>query len=185
MLKGISIGLIATIFMDLLNVIFSKIGVLNAGNIKQIGLFPYAFLEKINLITISEAFTKSPALVPTGILLHIFIGIAYGYFFIILLNHFSKFVVSSNKEINFLNTFYLALGFGWFTTIAPFLIMQPTLGLGFFAMESQNAFKSIMTTLFNHSMFGVGLWIGVKVISKTSFFTTRKNQSKLRLFGAN
>ena len=52
-----------------------------------------------------------------------------------------------------------ALGFGVVTVLAPFFIMQPSLGLGFAASKTPNPTQARLRSVMNHAAFGVGLYI--------------------------
>ena len=52
-----------------------------------------------------------------------------------------------------------AILFGIVTVLAPFLIMQPALGLGFAASKTANPMQSRLRSLMNHAAFGVGLYL--------------------------
>ena len=52
-----------------------------------------------------------------------------------------------------------AVGFGVFTVLAPFLIMQPSLGFGFAASKTKNPAQARLRSLMNHTAFGIGLYL--------------------------
>lgn len=52
-----------------------------------------------------------------------------------------------------------ALGFGIATVLAPMLIMQPAMGLGFAASRAPNPLTARLRSLLNHAAFGVGLFL--------------------------
>jgi hypothetical protein len=52
-----------------------------------------------------------------------------------------------------------AILFGVVTVAAPFLIMQPSLGLGFAASKTSNPMQARLRSLMNHTAFGVGLYV--------------------------
>lgn len=52
-----------------------------------------------------------------------------------------------------------AVCFGVFTVLAPFLIMQPSLGFGFAASKTKNPAQARLRSLMNHTAFGVGLYL--------------------------
>ncbi|WP_017444425.1 DUF2938 family protein [Gayadomonas joobiniege] len=57
-----------------------------------------------------------------------------------------------------------ALLFGVITLIAPFFIMQPCLGLGIAASQSKQPNLMRLHSLFNHSIFGLGLYLGAYLL---------------------
>lgn len=52
-----------------------------------------------------------------------------------------------------------ALVFGIATVLAPFLIMQPSLGLGIASSKTSNPLQARLRSLMNHIVFGIGLYI--------------------------
>jgi hypothetical protein len=58
-----------------------------------------------------------------------------------------------------------ALAFGVVTTLVPFLVMQPALGLGIAASRSAHPSQARMKSLMTHSVFGLGLYIWALILS--------------------
>ncbi len=52
-----------------------------------------------------------------------------------------------------------AIAFGVVTVLAPFLILQPSFGLGFAASKASNPTQARIRSLMNHTAFGVGLYL--------------------------
>ena len=52
-----------------------------------------------------------------------------------------------------------AIAFGVVTVLAPFLIMQPSFGLGLAAAKTLNPTQARLRSLMNHTAFGVGLYL--------------------------
>jgi len=59
-----------------------------------------------------------------------------------------------------------ALLFGICTVAVPFLIMQPSLGLGVAASKTPNPVQARLRSLMTHTVFGVGLYICAVVLSQ-------------------
>ncbi len=66
-------------------------------------------------------------------------------------------------------TLWPALGFGIVTTLVPFLIMQPSFGLGFAAAKTPNPNQVRLKSLMTHTVFGVGLYIWAFLLSHLRF----------------
>lgn len=60
-------------------------------------------------------------------------------------------------------TFLECLLFGMMTSAAPFLVMQPAMGLGPFAARAPEPGKARINTLFTHLCFGAGLFVGAEL----------------------
>lgn len=52
-----------------------------------------------------------------------------------------------------------ALVFGTATVLAPFFIMQPSLGLGIAASKTSNPLQARLRSFLNHFVFGIGLYL--------------------------
>ncbi len=52
-----------------------------------------------------------------------------------------------------------AIGFGVVTVLAPFFIMQPSLGLGVAASRLPNPMQARLRSLMNHTAFGAGIYL--------------------------
>lgn len=58
-----------------------------------------------------------------------------------------------------------ALVVGVLTVAAPWLVMQPAMGAGFFASKTPTPLKNCMRSLANHSVFGLGLYLTAALIA--------------------
>lgn len=56
-------------------------------------------------------------------------------------------------------TLRAAITIGLITVLAPLLILQPALGLGYFASKSANPAVSVLRSLGSHLIFGLGLYL--------------------------
>jgi uncharacterized membrane protein YagU involved in acid resistance len=62
-----------------------------------------------------------------------------------------------------------ALAFGVVTTLVPFLIMQPSFGLGIAASKVPNPNQARLKSLMTHTLFGVGLYLWASLLSRILF----------------
>lgn len=58
-----------------------------------------------------------------------------------------------------------ALLTGLATVLAPFLVMQPAMGAGFAASRTPRPAAARLQSLFNHAIFGLGLYLAALVLS--------------------
>jgi len=59
-----------------------------------------------------------------------------------------------------------AILFGVVTVLAPFFIMQPSLGLGLAASKTPNPAQARLRSLMNHVAFGIGLYLCGLLVSR-------------------
>jgi len=57
-----------------------------------------------------------------------------------------------------------ALAFGLCTSVLPWLLMFPAMGYGLFGAHGPTGTRLFISSLLNHALFGLGIWIGVRVI---------------------
>lgn len=62
-----------------------------------------------------------------------------------------------------------ALAFGIVTTLVPYLIMQPSLGLGIGASKTPNPGMPRLKSLATHTVFGLGLYLWALPLSRVLF----------------
>jgi hypothetical protein len=55
--------------------------------------------------------------------------------------------------------------FGVVTVLAPFLIMQPLMGLGIAASKTANPMQARLRSLMNHAAFGAGLYLSALLLN--------------------
>jgi hypothetical protein len=62
-----------------------------------------------------------------------------------------------------------ALAFGVATTLVPYLIMQPSFGLGVAASKTPHPGRARLKSLLTHTVFGVGLYLWALLLSPVLF----------------
>jgi len=58
-----------------------------------------------------------------------------------------------------------ALAFGVCTNVFPWLLMFPAMGYGFFGAHGPVGTRLFVSSLVSHVFFGLGIWLGVRVMS--------------------
>jgi hypothetical protein len=62
-----------------------------------------------------------------------------------------------------------ALAFGAATTLVPYLVMQPSFGLGVAASKTPNPNRARLKSLVTHTVFGVGLYLSALLLNRLLF----------------
>lgn len=96
---------------------------------------------------------------PAGWVAHYLIGTAFAVLFVLVAP--SSWLASP--------TLLPALGFGVVTTLVPFLVMQPALGLGVAASRTPKPNLARLKSLSTHSVFGLGLYLWAVLLSPLLF----------------
>ena len=58
-----------------------------------------------------------------------------------------------------------ALGFGMVTVLVPFLIMQPSFGLGIAGSKTPHPHQVRLKSLMTHTVFGAGLYLWASILN--------------------
>jgi hypothetical protein len=62
-----------------------------------------------------------------------------------------------------------ALAFGVATTLVPYLVMQPSFGLGIAASKTPNPLRARLKSLMTHTVFGIGLYLWAVLLGPIFF----------------
>ncbi len=152
---GFCAGVAATVTMDLLGSVFQKVG-LAAGAKGQwfgrwyLGIARGHFVHSNIAVAPEQPGEKQAALVG-----HYVIGIALAVFYVAGAGWLS---VSPD-------VFFVALGYGFATSVFPWLLVFPSLGFGVFGLKGPPELRLFTSSLMNHLSFGFGLWWIAKVLS--------------------
>ena len=151
---GVLAGVAATATMDVLAIVFGKIG-LTAGAKGEwvgrwyLGILRGRFAHKDITISPDLQGEKQAALVG-----HYAIGIALAVFY----------VIGAAWLGVPPGSFFAALGYGFATTVFPWFLVLPSLGFGAFGMKGPPELKLFRSSLMNHLSYGFGLWWIAKVL---------------------
>ena len=150
----ILMGVLATLIMDILAIIFVKLKVIHPMIGPQVvGRWTlYMFKGKF----IHNDINKTPALGNeklAALISHYLIGIVLAGIYLLL----------ELKEPTIRHQLWMPLIFGLTTVLLPWLWLYPSMGLGFFASKTPKISPYIITSLVNHTNFGLGfvVWIVV------------------------
>lgn len=97
---------------------------------------------------------QKPYECPLGWLAHYSIGTGFSIGFVLL---------ASERWLE-RPTLLPAVAFGIVTTLVPFLIMQPSLGLGLAASKTPRPGQARVKSLMTHTVFGVGLYLSALLL---------------------
>jgi hypothetical protein len=153
----ILMGIWATLVMDIMAIIFGKLRIIHALIKPQVvGRWAlYMFRGKF----IHENINNTPALGNeklAALISHYLIGIALAgvYLFMEL------------QEPIIRDQIWMALIFGLITVLLPWLWLYPSIGIGFLASKTPKKSPYIITSLINHTDFGLGMVIWIVVFRR-------------------
>jgi Protein of unknown function (DUF2938) len=154
MLPGISIGIVATVCIDIWAAI-AKYGLgLPTANWGMVGRW---FGHMARGIFVHRPISGAPPIrneLAIGWIGHYVIGAFYGSAYLYIVQA----VLSAQPSV------ISGLGFGLATLFAPWLIMQPAMGAGVFASRTPRPAVARLMNVSMHALFGVSLYIGWTLI---------------------
>ncbi|MBU3021698.1 DUF2938 family protein [Aestuariibacter sp. A3R04] len=146
---SIQLGLLATLWMDILSFISARFTAIPFPNYPMVGRwFGYVFRG-----TILQRHTPSAPAIQgekaIGWAAHYLVGICFSL----------GFTAFSDGTWLTAPTLLPALATGMGTVILPYFIMQPCMGLGVAAAKTPQPGKARLLSLYNHTLYGVGLFL--------------------------
>jgi hypothetical protein len=103
-----------------------------------------------------SAATPRPYECPTGWSAHYLIGTSFAILFVLL----------APRDWLTNPTLMPALAFGVVTTLVPYFVMQPALGLGIAASKAANPTQARFKSLVTHTVFGLGLYLWALLLNR-------------------
>ena len=152
--KGVLIGVVGTIVMDLLNHLFARFGVISRIDMGAIGRMSagwargrFRYRHPGELIPVSNE-------VFLGYITHYAIGVGLAIPFVF------GWVLLVGGPLSPV----WALVYGVATTVASVFFVYPSMGLGVFGLRSPDGIKAPLSSFANHLFFGVGMAVGALFI---------------------
>ena len=146
-LTGVLAGVLGTLAMDSLNLVFARTGVLlriDIGTIGRMsagwarGRFRYRHPSEMKPVT-------NETLI--GYITHYLIGVGLAVPFVLTWAHFSGGPAPP----------VWALAYGIATTVASVFVVYPSMGFGVFGRRSPDGIRAPLSSVANHFFFGVGM----------------------------
>jgi hypothetical protein len=153
---AIAIGIGATLFMDLWNLLLKRAFSILSLNYCLLGRWLRHMPDGRFRHTNITAAPPKPFECTVGWIAHYTIGVVLAV----------AFVLASGEWLT-RPTLLPALLYGVGTVVFPFFLMQPSLGLGIAASRTSNPIQARLKSLATHTVFGVGLYLGTR--SQLSF----------------
>jgi hypothetical protein len=148
-LLSIAIGIGATLVMDLWNLFLKRTFSIPSLNYCLLGRWlRYMPGGTFRHMSITAA-PQKPFECTVGWIAHYSIGVAFAIVLVVL----------TSGDWLARPTLPLAILYGIGTVVFPFLVMQPSLGLGIAASRTPNPLQARLKSLATHTVFGVGLYL--------------------------
>ena len=158
-ISAIIIGLGATLIFDLWGWFLNRAFKVAPSNICLVGRWLRYMPGGIFVHSNIGSVPRKRAECTVGWIAHYLIGITFAYIFVAF--------AGSNWLEN--PTPVPAIAFGAVTVLAPFVIMQPSMGLGVAASRVSNSTQARLRSLLNHTAFGAGLYLFGLLVNRLLF----------------
>ncbi len=160
LLRAVSIGIGATVLLDLWSVLLRRFGVVttNWGMVgRWIGHIPAGRFAHANIA--SAAPIRGEHII--GWTAHYAIGVIYAFALLAVVG------LGWARQ----PTLFPALIFGLVTVAAPMFIMQPAMGAGVAATKTPNPNAARLKTVLAHTVFGLGLYAAALTVELLKLWT--------------
>jgi len=149
--KGIVAGVLGTLFMDLLNHLFARIGVISKIDVRIIGRMAVGWTQGRFRYSHPDEMERVPKEMIYGYFTHYAIGVGFAI----------PFILGWNLLIGGPVSPVWAFVYGVATTVASLFFVYPSMGFGMFGWRSPEGIKGPLSSLANHLFFGVGMAVAV------------------------
>jgi len=156
-LFGISVGVTATVTMDVLASASRRIGLSVGAKGKWVGRWYLGIARGQFVHSDIAAAPEQAGEVRAALAGHYVIGIVLAV----------AYVAGASWLGISPDVFLVALGYGFATSVFPWFLVLPALGFGAFGRKGPPELKLFTTTLVNHLSYGFGLWWSAKLLSST------------------
>ena len=154
-MKGVLVGVLATITMDALTTIASRLKLIAPLHPRLVGRW-FVSIARGQLIV--NDIGQLPAVhreVAIAVPLHYVIGITLALVYLL---------VSSTLGLSPRSPL-AALGFALCTNVFPWFMMFPAMGYGWFGSRGPTGTRLFLASLVTHCFYGVGLWLATLMLS--------------------
>jgi Protein of unknown function (DUF2938) len=152
--RTLGIGVISTLSMDVLGGLAAKLGITAPLQPAVTGRWVASLLRLQPFHQDIAREAAVPHELALALPVHYLIGVTLAALYLF---------VTGELEVQ-PRAFGLALAFGLVTNLLPWLIMFPSMGYGFFGEHGPEGTRLFVTSLVNHTCFGVGIYAGVRLL---------------------
>jgi len=154
-MRSIFMGIIATIMMDVLSVTALKLRLIAFLPPRLTGRW-FASMARGQFV--HSDIGRVPPInheMAIAVPMHYVVGISLALLYLVLI---SALGLSPRNPV-------AALAFALCTSLLPWLLMFPAMGYGPFGMHGPQGTRLFLSSLVTHCFYGVGLWIGMLILS--------------------
>ena len=152
--QGIVAGVLGTIVMDSLNLLFARAGVISKIDVGMIGRMAAGWARGRFRYGHPSEMEKVANEVPLGYVTHYSIGVGLAV----------PYVLGWALLIGGPSSPVWAVAYGVATTVASWFFVYPSMGLGVFGRGSPDGLKASLSPLANHLFYGLGMAAGIALV---------------------
>jgi len=149
--SGAVAGVLGTVAMDLLNLVFARAGLTSRIDVGMIGRMAAGWARGRFRYEHPEEMEKAEHEMGLGLLTHYAIGLVLAFFYVVGWHFLIGGPVSPAW----------ALHYGLATTVASWFFVYPSMGFGPLGLRSPEGLKAPLSALANHLFYGIGLAAGI------------------------
>jgi hypothetical protein len=148
---GVVAGLLGTLAMDALNLLFARAGIISRIDVRMIGRMAVGWARGRFRYSDPSQIVAAAQEGLLGILTHYLIGVGLAV----------PYVLGWHIVVGGPASPTWAVVYGIATTAASWFLVYPSMGLGVLGMRSPDALKAPLSSLANHLFYGLGLAAGI------------------------
>ena len=149
--KGVVAGVLGTLAMDSLNLLFARTGLISKIDVGMIGRMAVGWVRGRFRYGHPDEMEQVDREVVYGYITHYAIGVVLAV----------PFVLGWNLLLGGLPSPEWAVAYGIVTTGASWLFVYPSMGLGAFGLQSPEGIKNTFSSLSNHLFYGLGMALAI------------------------
>jgi hypothetical protein len=151
---GVVAGVLGTLVMDLLNLLFARVGIITQMHMEVLGRMAVGWARGRFRYGHPSEMKKVAYELVYGYVAHYAIGVSLAV----------SYVLGWDLLVGGPASPVLALAYGVATTAATWFFVFPSLGFGAFGRRSPQGLRATLSSLANHAFYGLGIAIGIALM---------------------
>jgi hypothetical protein len=151
---GVVAGVLGTIVMDSLNLLFARAGMISRIDVGGIGRMAAGWARGRFRYGHPSEMEKVTSEVPYGYVTHYAIGVGLAV----------PYVLGWDLLVGGPASPVWAVVYGVATTVASWFFVYPSMGLGAFGRRSPEGLRAPISSLANHLFYGMGIAVGIALV---------------------
>ena len=151
---GVVAGVLGTLVMDLLNLLFARAGIITKMHMEVLGRMAAGWARGRFRYGHPSEMEKAANEVVYGYVTHYAIGVGFAV----------SYVLGWDLLVGGPASPVWALAYGVATTVATWFFVFPSIGFGVFGRRSPEGLRATLSSLANHAFYGLGIAIGIALM---------------------